>query len=301
LIAQPDRGIGSPTGASRAYKTLHFPLTRILVGSIVCVVIPFLLKKLLFVPLVGLLRIGADGAKFTEHSLSIVAIFAVYYFFFKHYERRNIDELSIKRFVPDTLSGFFSGFLSISLVIGILYVFGYYLVDATNAWSVLLLPLAAITLFALVEEIVFRGIMYRITEDSLGTVLALLITSLPFGIFHIFNDYANVYSILGATLLGFLLGILYTLTRSLWVPVFVHAGWNYAQVVFVSNVSSVTDYKGLFESRLEGPSLLVGGRFGIEDSIITIVLLIVLCGVVSYWSWRKGRIKQPFWKRHAST
>jgi hypothetical protein len=123
------------------------------------------------------------------------------------------------------------------------------------------------------------------------------LTSIPFGVFHIFNQHANVYSIASATLGGFLLGILYTLTKRLWIPIFAHVGWNFAQVFFLSNVSSMTDYTGLFESRLEGPSLLIGGKFGIEDSLITIVLLGILSTLFFYISLKKGHLEKPFWKR----
>jgi len=278
-------------------RILYFPLVRIILGGSAIFGIGLTLKKFLFAPLPGILGIEGDTAKSIEYSLSILGVFVVYSLVFRLYERRKITELSGKHLIPETLMGFLVGFLSISFVLLILFIIGHFQILATYSATMLLLPLSAITLFALIEEILFRGILYRITEDSLGSLIALILTSIPFGVFHILNKYVNIYSIVCATLLGLLMGILYTLTKRLWLPISAHVGWNFAQVVFISNVSSITDYTGLFESRLEGSPLLIGGKFGIEDSLITIVLLGVLCAQFFIMIWKKGRLEKPFWKK----
>jgi membrane protease YdiL (CAAX protease family) len=54
-------------------------------------------------------------------------------------------------------------------------------------------------LLALMEEIIFRGILYRITEQHLGTWMALIISALLFGIFHITNEHADILGIVSAS------------------------------------------------------------------------------------------------------
>jgi membrane protease YdiL (CAAX protease family) len=46
------------------------------------------------------------------------------------------------------------------------------------------------------EEIIFRGILFRIVEGRLGTWLSLVLTSLLFGLEHAFNPGANAWSVL---------------------------------------------------------------------------------------------------------
>ena len=278
-------------------KIITFPITRITVGGSALMGIGLALKKFIFAPLPGFIGIKGDMAKSIEYFLSILGVFLAYYLIFRLYEGRKITELSGKQLIPETLIGFFGGFFCISIILLVLFFTGHFQILSSYPLSTLLLPLTAITLFALIEEILFRGILYRITEENLGTIIALLLTSIPFGVFHIFNQDANVYSILSATLGGLVMGILYTLTKRLWIPIFAHVGWNFAQVFFLSNVSSVTDYTGLFESRLEGSALLVGGGFGIEDSLISSSLLILLFAGLYFTALKKGRIEKPFWKK----
>jgi len=278
-------------------KIIFFPLTRIILGGSAIMGIGLALKKFLFAQLPGFIGISGNTAKSIEYFLSILGIFLVYYLVFRLYEGRKITELSGKHLIPEVLMGFFGGFFCISAVLLILFFTGHFQILSSYSLAALLLPLTAITLFALIEEILFRGVLYRITEENLGTNIALFLTSIPFGVFHIFNQDANVYSIMSATLGGFLIGILYTLTQRLWIPIFAHVGWNFAQVFFLSKVSSVTDYTGLFESRLDGPALLVGGGFGIEDSLISSSLLLLLFAGFYYTAWKKGRIEKPFWKK----
>jgi membrane protease YdiL (CAAX protease family) len=282
---------------SLVLRIIYFPLTRIILGCGAVFGIGFALKRFLFAPLPGLINIEGEMAKSIEYFLSILGVFLVYYVIFRLYEGRKISELSGKHLIPESLIGFFGGFLCISIVLLILYIFGHFRILSSYSVSALLLPMTGITLFALIEEIIFRGIFYRITEETLGTIIALILTSIPFGVFHIFNQHANVYSIISATLGGVCMGMLYTLTKRLWVPIFAHVGWNFAQVFFLSNVSSVTDYTGFFESRLEGPTLIIGGKFGIEDSLISSALLILLCTGFFYLAWKKGRLESPFWKK----
>ncbi|MBN1273232.1 MAG: CPBP family intramembrane metalloprotease [Candidatus Aminicenantes bacterium] len=277
-------------------KIFYFPLTRMILGGGACLAIGVLWKKVVFDPLLDFLGIEETAATSIKYFLSIMALLLSYYFIFRFYERRKIRELSTKHIFGESLTGFLGGFLSISFVLLILLIAGHFRVLKINTFSTFIPTFTAISLFALGEEIIFRGVFFRILEENLGTVSALGLSSLIFGIIHITNQHVHVLSIVSVILLGSLLGILYTLTKRLWMPIFFHAGWNFAQVFFLSNVSSLSDYEGPFESRLEGSSLLIGGHFGIEDSLITIILLAVLFSMIFYISWKNGRTKKPFWK-----
>jgi membrane protease YdiL (CAAX protease family) len=131
-----------------------------------------------------------------------------------------------------------------------------------------------------VEETVFRGMIAREIAVRYGWVVAAVISSLLFGIVHLGNldaiSFSNIMPVLiaGAIFGTFFLG-LYLRSKSLWLPITFHAGWNFALHALVgTKVSGRTGY-GLFETELTGNAILTGGSFGIEISLVTMITGIV--------------------------
>lgn len=71
------------------------------------------------------------------------------------------------------------------------------------------------------EELIFRGLIQRRIRDYLGTVWAIIISAVIFGIYH-----GNMVQFIYATLLGVLLALLYEKTQSLWIPIAAHMAAN---------------------------------------------------------------------------
>jgi hypothetical protein len=149
----------------------------------------------------------------------------------------------------------------------------------------------------LLEEIIFRGIIYRITEQSLGTWLALIISAMLFGIGHITNSHADFLGILSVAVAGIFLGVLYTLKSRLWYPIAVHIGWNFFQYFFGLPISGNDDFVYFMDASREGPAWYAGGDFGIENSVLTVFLILGFSIFLLYWARQQGRIIKPFWKR----
>jgi len=78
-------------------------------------------------------------------------------------------------------------------------------------------------LCALCEEIVWRGLTLRVLESRIGSGLALLVTAFGFAAWH---ERWSVFSIIDLALAGGMFGAAFLLTRRLWLPVGLHAGWN---------------------------------------------------------------------------
>jgi membrane protease YdiL (CAAX protease family) len=149
---------------------------------------------------------------------------------------------------------------------------------------------------AFMEEILFRGILFRWVEDLAGSWAALVITSVFFGMAHFFNPNATWFSSLAiAVEAGLLLGGAYMLTRSLWLPIGIHAAWNFTQGEIFGVPVSGGAVHGLLRSRLTGPTLLSGGSFGLEASLIALVIasLVGLCLV--RLAVRNGQLMAPWW------
>ena len=140
--------------------------------------------------------------------------------------------------------------------------------------------------------------MFRHLEDFGGSWFALALTSALFGVAHIFNPNATFFSSFAiAVEAGILLGGAYMLTRSLWAPIGLHAAWNFTQgQVFDVPVSGI-DGTGLVEAKLSGPELLSGGTFGLEASVIALVIATGAGIWLVVRAVRAGHVLRPWWVR----
>jgi membrane protease YdiL (CAAX protease family) len=145
---------------------------------------------------------------------------------------------------------------------------------------------------AVTEELLFRGVLFRIVERRVGTWLALTLTGLLFGLAHLFNAHATLWGALAiAVEAGGMLAAAYAASRTLWVPIGLHFAWNFAEGgIFGAGVSGTDAPQGLLNGVTSGPTALSGGEFGPEASVYSL-LAGVLATVVFMWlARRRGNI-----------
>jgi membrane protease YdiL (CAAX protease family) len=191
----------------------------------------------------------------------------------------------------------------ISLTTVLLFVSGNYtLLSISRKPHFLLYPLLFNIFIGAIEEIISRGIFYRITEQVLGTHAALVLTSLLFAGFHFLNKGADALTLISIFFWSVFLGLLFTHSRSLWLPMFFYAGWNFAMAFWGTPVSGMNDFKPyeLFHIETKGPEIITRGAFGPENSIITIAIILALVILFYYRAKRSGKISRPFWRKQAS-
>ncbi len=135
-------------------------------------------------------------------------------------------------------------------------------------------------------------------EDGLGTWVALAISAALFGLGHLANPNATVWSSIAIAIeAGLLLGMAYAWTRSLWFCMGVHAAWNFTQGPLLGIPVSGFELKGLLVSTTQGPTLLSGGEFGAEASILTVIVCVSVAGYFTRKAIDEGRIRPPVWRR----
>ncbi len=213
-------------------------------------------------------------------------------------EKRWPAELAPRRAAPELLLGVLVGAGLFAVTVGILRLLGYYHVDGTNPVGVIGAALGAAVLAGVFEELLVRGVLFRILEESLGTWIALALSAAAFGALHLGNPAATPFSAAAIALqAGVLLGLAYVATRRLWLPIGLHMAWNFTQSgVFGVRVSG-TEYQGLLRSHLSGPAWVSGGDFGMEGSTITVVVCLLAAAVLLAWARRRDRIVRPAWRR----
>ncbi len=216
-------------------------------------------------------------------------------------ERAPDTELALAGAPRELALGLLAGFLLFSAMTGIVALLGGFEVLGLRGpgqiWSMLAMALVSGTF----EEVVFRGVILRHLESLTGSWIALAITSALFGAAHLANPNASWFAALAiAVEAGILLGAAYLLTRRLWLAIGIHAAWNFTQGwVFSVPVSGGDAPLGLLITRRIGPDWLTGGEFGLEASVVAMVIA-TLAGLVLLYRGR-DHIIAPRWSRSNQT
>jgi membrane protease YdiL (CAAX protease family) len=178
------------------------------------------------------------------------------------------------------------------LIVAVLGLAGAYDPLGWQSWTVL--RWSALTAAAgFVQEPLYRGVVLRVSEERLGSWLALLVSSLAFGAAHLNNPGARAVDSISIFIFGLLFGAAYLLTRRLWLPIGLHAAWNLAQGGIFGISVSGTGYPGILDGRMDGPSWLTGGAFGAESSLVSWVVIGGAAGVMLWLAWRRGSLVGP--------
>jgi membrane protease YdiL (CAAX protease family) len=274
---------------------LAFPLVQILVAFLF-VAIPFAIVSTpfnLFVTDKSLRRVGA--------LLLAAVVLAGYSAYVRTMEKRAVTELSGQRAVHEFGAGLALGALLFSVTIGILAALGIYQVTGNNGWQSMLAFLPACILAGVLEEILIRGILFRILERWLGSWIALAISAAIFGGLHFFNKGATPLDAAAISIeAGILLAAAYMLTRRLWLCIGTHIAWNFTQGGIFSVAVSGGENKGLLSSRMVGPDWLTGGAFGAEASVVALGLCFAAGIVLLVLAIKKGNVVPPGWARRSA-
>ena len=235
------------------------------------------------------------------NAMSIPVIVVAYLLLAMWWERRRPPvELAPRRWTG-LLWGLAWGAVLQVICVGLLALFGAYRIQGFD-WSYNIVPMLLAAGFgaAINEEILFRGILFRLVEDTFGTWVSVAVSGLVFGLAHLTNSKATLQGALAIALeAGVLFAALYALTRSLWLVMGLHFAWNMVQGPILGIVVSGTSGEGTgyVRSTLEGPAWLAGGGFGMEASLVTVVLLTALAIYLLVVVRRRGLVVDPFWVR----
>ncbi len=201
------------------------------------------------------------------------------------------------------LKGLVLGLVLVGVCLGLLAVFGVYRVTAVDSsyrpWQdLLVIGLTA----GVAEEILMRGVLFRLVEEGLGSWGAVAVSALVFGLSHLNNPDASLWGAVAIAIeAGILFAAIYVVTRSLWWCIGVHIAWNMAEgPVFGSTVSGLGDQASWFQAGWSGPELLTGGSFGLEGSIVPVIVLGALGVVLLVQAQRRGLMLAPIWIRKAA-
>jgi hypothetical protein len=273
-------------------KFLQFPLVRMLIavlftgiGIVVGQAVLSIVRSLFSITNTGL-------ANLLAFVIVTPAIYFPYWMYVRFVERRDLTELGHEKEIQEFGLGSFIGFGLFAFTIAILWMLGFYRVTGFQiVWLSLIGALAGAFVSAFAQELIFRGVLYRITEEWLGSWWALVVSALLFGLIHLTGAGATIFSAIAIALqAGVLLGAAYALTRRLWMAIGLHTMWDFTNDgIFGVGVAgqSGESIKGLLQASLSGPKIFTGGELGVEASVVSLLIVLTAAVIMLQRAYRK--------------
>lgn len=258
------------------------PLVRIIAG-IACVAVPLVATMMLVQALVPKeMRIA------WHHLLAAALCLAGYRFYVRRFEQRDAGESALQGAGPGLLRGLAIGAALGIVVAAVLAAAGALVVTGSSGWSAVLKPLSEQAMVAVMEELLFRAILFRIVEARWGTRTSLLVNVLLFALAHLPNEHITALAVLNTGIAGLALCAAWMLTRSLWLPVGMHFAWNYLYDGVLGIPVSGHAARGWLQVQMAGPEWLSGGAYGVEGSLVTLIAWSAAAALMLRW-----RLKGP--------
>jgi uncharacterized protein len=205
-------------------------------------------------------------------------------------ERRSATEA-----VPDWRLcglGALIGFGLFCSIYGIFALLGVASWHGVNGYDAVIPALTIALIAGIGEELVFRGVLFRIFEDGFGTTVAMITTAALFGLLHAGNPGATPMSTIAIALeAGLLLAAGYAWSRNLWFVFGLHFAWNFTEGGIFGAKISGRAMKGILSVPLSASAhdSVTGGAFGPEASVVAVTVCLGMTLVFGIAAIRAGR------------
>jgi len=212
--------------------------------------------------------------------LSAIATVLVVYLFRRYMDKKSMHSLgfSLAHRGADIFWAMVLAFVMIAGATLVLYLLGY-IELVVNDFSLVTLSMSLLLFVSvsLSEEVLIRGYILNNLMTSMNKYMALVLSATIFTLFHLFNLHLSVLSVVNLFIAGILLGTAYIYTKNLWFSISLHTFWNFFQgSIFGYPVSGQKVDSILQLKYIENNTIITGGDFGFEGSILSTIVTVVL-------------------------
>lgn len=236
----------------------------------------------LYAPGMFLLADGLESASAAERAetrlyvelFGVLAIAVAAWLMLRFVDGRTFGSLGfrLRRAPRESAIGLLLGTAMVSLALVSLWLPGWVETIPLRgfSWRAIGLMAGAVLFNSAIQEVLCRGYFLQTVETRFDVTIALAASSAFFLLLHA-GAVAEGGALAAINLFaaGWLLGLAYTATRNLWLPIGLHFSWNVLQgPVLGIAVSGQALDSGWQVLRLEGPVVLTGGDFGLEGGLV---------------------------------
>ena len=238
---------------------------------------------------------GTEAVTFTQVLISLfglIPLFLVTWLFRKFFDRRTFLSLGLspKHRGPDFIFGL--------VVAAALYIIGSLVLALTGNISFSRLGISIQTLIlnfvmfitvAIMEELMVRGYILNNLLSVMDKYLALFISAIIFAAMHSLNSGLTWLAMVNLFLAGVLLGSTYIFTKNLTFAFSLHLFWNFIQGPVLGYHVSGNVTESYLSATPVGSTLMSGGGFGFEGSLVCTVLSLALSLILILYYEKKSK------------
>ena len=235
---------------------------------------------------------------------SFAFISLLVFFRVKVIEKRSFSSIGFNKnnWLKKYSLGFLIGLAMMSIIVLILFPFGYITVEKNPIQPVGISAIASVLVILLgwiiqgaTEEIATRGWLLNVLSTKYNIGVGLLISSTLFGIMHLTNPNVNYIAVINIILVGLFYGLYVIKTNDLWAVCGMHSAWNFAQGnIFGFKVSGLDVSVGsLIDLNLVGSDFVTGGIFGPEAGITATFILLASIGILLFIDKKRYILNKP--------
>ena len=272
---------------SRWRRVLRYPVVRMLAASLAI----FLALALSFAIMEGALP--KDKLVAWPNLVAALACALGYWAYVKRIERRDVTELAGSGALAQGALGVGLGVLLVLLTLAPLMGLGVYRIEGFGAGFPLLKQVPEMLLVAVFEELLMRGVIFRISEQAWGSRRALLLTTVIFVAAHLPGQ-INLMGMLVTAAASIAFTAAYQTSRRLWLPMGMHFAWNYMFSAVFSVPVSGHEAKGWLQGSMSGPDWLSGGAYGVEASAMALLVWAVAAALLLRSAQARGNFVPRF-------
>jgi len=213
-----------------------------------------------------------------------------YWAYVNRVERRKVAELSGSGALAEWTRGAGLGVLLGLLTLAPLGGLGVYRIEGLGDSFSLLKQIPEMILVSVFEELLIRGVIFRIAEQAWGSRRALVLSTAAFVAAHLPGE-ISMMGVLVTAAASLAFTAAYQLSRRLWLPMGMHFAWNYLFSAVFSVPVSGHEAKGWLHGSMSGPEWLGGGAYGIEASATALLVWAVAAALLLRRAYARGRFK----------
>jgi hypothetical protein len=213
----------------------------------------------------------------------LITIF-LFILFTKRINKIELNKIGLDKNIKIFLKGILIGIVSLSLIIIPLLMVGAIKFNGINNninWLFFVLYLFGYLIQSLMEELICRGYLLHRLKERIPLVLAVVISILFFSLGH-FNKMFDAGLLIGfiGIINLLLISLIFTLitlkNKNIYVSTGFHFIWNFALFNIIGlNLSGLEITNSIFKMEAVN-KFLTGYSYGIESSIITTIILIIV-------------------------
>ena len=214
---------------------------------------------------------------------SLASILVAAWLMLRFIDRRPFLSLGFapRHALRDSAIGLIIGLGMMAACIAILYLCGWAIPEAATGFVGSVLAIGALATIAntAMQEVLVRGYVQQTIQKRVRLATAerdYFSSALLFLVLHLGAIQGAILPMISLFAAGILLGTAYVVTGNLWLPIALHFGWNFLQgPILGETVSGRANNSGWRLFHLTGPTLMTGGKFGVEGGLVAIIITIL--------------------------